>query len=335
MTFKDFLEPSICPDCSKALSITKFHSQLVRSRDKPYDRLTTCAISRPWIRIAIIESVKLNRSDLSLVKKASMLPEGARACEGNRPDIRTWWKLIDPGTDRAVPEFFACSACVGSVHQIFPDLPDQFKRDVLNQEKVCGLREDSRNFKALTDQLAQIAAKCRDRGKSHARYMQPFVDQVRRSTRYAECKRDTLSPSLVWHFAPALPEFTICERCYHEVVFPVEDKPFARDISKVLGRVPLLNTKGPVVNLATAKGVSNVGTQLTGCQLYSDRMRRLFHDMVMGKLPYEAFKAKVKERHATQYRLTEMNKLYEEDQKMGWDRRAEIEKNKAFWKTLE
>lgn len=334
-TFKDFLEPSICPKCTHALSFTRFRGQLIRARDKPYDRLTTCALSRPWIRLAVIESVKLNRSDLSLVKKASMLPEGARACEGNRPDIRTWWKLIDPSTDRAVPDFFVCSACVGSVHQVYPDLPDQFKRDVLNQEKVCGLREDSRNFKPFTDQLAQIAAKCRDRGKSSARYMQPFVDQVRRSTRYPECQRDTLSQSLAWHFAPDLPEFTMCERCYHEVVFPVEDKPFARDIAKVLVLVPLLSTKGPIVNLTTAKGTSNIGTQLTSCQLYSDRMRRLFNDMVTGKISYDAFRAKVKERHATQYRLEAMNKLYEEDQKMGWDRRAEIEKNKAFWRSLE
>lgn len=334
-TFKDFAEASICPKCTHALSLTRFRSQLMKGRDKPYDRYTTCALSRPWIRIAVVESVKLNRSDLSLVKKASMLPEGARACEGNRPDVRTWWKLIDPTTERAVPDFFACSACVGSVHQVFPDLPDLFKRDVLNQEKVCGLREDSKEFQILTDQLAQIAVKCRDRGKSSARYMQPFVDQVRRSTRYAECKRDTLSPSLAWHFAPDLPEFTVCERCYHEVVFPVEDKPFARNISKVLVRVPLLDTKGPVVNLVTPKGTSDIGTQLTSCQLYSERMRKLFNDMITGKISYDFFRTKVKERHEWQYRLTEMNRFHEEAQRMGWDSGVDINKNKAIWRSLE
>lgn len=332
LTIKDMSDLDICPKCAHVLSFTRYRTLLARSPDKPYDKSTVCALSRPWIRVALIQSVKLNKPDLTMVRKASVLPTGARPCEGSRSDVRTWWKLIDPATDRAVPDFFACSACIGSIHQIFPDLPDQFRRDVLNQEKVCSLQQSSKHFNTMVEQLDQISEKCRDRGKSSARYMQPFVDHVRRATRHPECARETLLSNRAWHFTNDLPEFTICEACYEEVVWPQREKPIARDISKTTKIVPQSAFKGFG---GSKPSNDSLGTYPTSCQLYSDRMRRLFTDTISGRLSYENFKAKAKERQAAQYRLLEMNKMYEEDQRLGWDRRADIDKNKLYWKRLE
>ena len=332
-SIRDIPSLEICPKCVQTISTTRYRTLLVRSVDKPYDKSTVCALSKPWIRTAFSQCVKQNKSDISFVKKACILPDGARPCEGPKPDVRMWWKLIDPATDRAVPDFFACSACVGSVHQIFPDLPDQFRRDVLNQEKICSLHPGSKHFNTFMEQLDQIGEKCRDRGKSSARYMQPFVDHVRRTTRHVECARDTLVPNRAWHFMNALPEFTICEACYEEMVWPQREKPVARDISKVTKIVPYSASRGSGISSSASSG--GIGTHPIGCQLYSERMRRIFGDVVSGRISFEIFRNKVKERHAAQYRLTEMNKMYEEDQRMGWDRRADIEKNKQYWRSLE
>ncbi|KAK5938494.1 hypothetical protein PMZ80_009465 [Knufia obscura] len=332
-SIRDMPGLDICPKCMQAISATRYRTLLVRSLDKPYDKSTVCAFSKAWIRTAFIQCVKQNKPDMSLVRKASILPEGARPCEGSKPDVRMWWKLIDPSTDRAVPDFFACSACVGSVHQIFPDLPDQFRRDVLNQEKVCNLHPGSKHFNTFMEQLDQVAEKCRDRGKSSARYMQPFVDHIRRVTRHPECARDTLMTNRAWHFMNDLPEFSICEACYEEVVWPQREKPVARDISKVMKIVPHSAFRGSGVTSSASN--AGVGTHPVSCQLYSERMRRMFADVVSGRISFEMFRSKVKERHAAQYRLTEMNKMYEEDQRMGWDRRADIEKNRQYWRSLE
>jgi len=131
----------------------------------------------------------------------------------------------------------------------------------------------------------------------------------------------------------ALPEFTICEACYEEMVWPQREKPVARDISKVTKIVPYSASRGSGISSSASSG--GIGTHPIGCQLYSERMRRIFGDVVSGRISFEIFRNKVKERHAAQYRLTEMNKMYEEDQRMGWDRRADIEKNKQYWRSLE
>lgn len=203
----------------------------------------------------------------------------------------------------------------------------------LSQEKVCGLHPGSKHFNTFMEILDQIAAKCRERSKHSARYMQPLVDYVRTVTRYPECARDMLLTNRAWHFMNDLPEFTVCEACYGEVVWPQRTKPVAVDISKVTKVVPHSAFKGS--NMSTPGSRNSVGTYPVSCQLYSERMRRMFMDVVSGRISFEKFRNKVKERHAAQYRLTEMNRMYEEDQRMGWDRRADIEKNRQYWRSLE
>jgi len=338
-TIRDIPNLDICPSCTQALSTTRYRPLLVRGLEKPYDRSTVCSLSKPWVRIAFVQSLKQNKRDLSFVMKANFLPPGAQPCQGSRPDIRRWFKLIDPATGRAVPDFFACHACVGSVDQIFPNLPSyrdypaMFEREDLNQEKVCALHPGSKHFNTFVEILDQIATKCRERRSDNPRHLQPFVDYVRRIMRHPECARDRLLPNRAWHFMNELPEFTICEACYEEVVWPQHDKPLARDISKVTKLVPHSAFRGS--NSSSSSSSNGVGTHPVSCQIYSERMRRMFTDVVNGRISFEMFRNRVKERHAVQYRLTEMNRMYEEDQRMGWDRRADIEKNRQYWRSLE
>ncbi|KAJ9662852.1 hypothetical protein H2198_001080 [Neophaeococcomyces mojaviensis] len=321
----------ICPKCMGVLASTRFHKDFVKSLDKRYDQTTVCAMSKPWIRIAVVQSLKQNRPDLTLLRTVETLPEGVWQCKGARADVRTWWKLLDPVFDRPVPDFYACSACVKKVNMVFPDLPNQFERADLSQEKSCNLHTGSKHFKILIDRLDEVAEKCRDRGKRSARYMQPFVDHVRKITRYPECARDSFLINRPWHYMNDLPEFTICEACYEEVVLDQRERPIARDISKVTKLVPYSALRSTGIPISAPTN----GTHAISCQLYSNRMRRLFTDAMLGRIGYETFKAKAKERYAAQWRLTEMNKMYEEDQKMGWDRRTDIEKNRLYWSSME
>lgn len=333
LTIKGIPNIDICPKCAHTLSTTRYRTSLIRSPDKPYNRNTVCAMSRPWVRIAVIQCVKRNRMDLSLVRDANTLALGARPCEGSRPDVRIWWRLHDSSTENAVANFLACSACIGSVHAVYPELEHAFTRDALNQEGICSLRCTSREFYVYAEQLEKIAEKCRDRGQCKSRYMQPLVEAVKQFSmplHYVECARDRMLTSRPWHFMDALPEFTICEACFEDVVWPVKDKPYARDISRTTKIVPASAYKG-----SDPAAAASGGLHPTSCQLYSDRMRRYFSDVVNGRVSWDVFKTKVRERQAAQYRLIEMNRMYAEDQRMGWDRRGEIDRNWAYWRSLE
>lgn len=333
LTIRGVPNVDICPKCAHALVATRYRAALVRSPDKPYNRNTVCAMSRPWVRIAVTQCIKRNRTDLSLVRDANTLAMGARPCEGTHLDVRQWWRVPDSLTDRAVPNFLACSACIGSVHAVYPELEHAFTRDALNQEGVCSLRCTSNEFYMYAEQLEKIAEKCRDRGQCKPKYLQPLVAAIKRFStprNYAECPRDRMLTARPWHFMDALPEFTVCDACFEEVVYPVVDKPYARDISRALQIVPASTYKG-TDPAAAASG----GLHPTSCQLYSDRMRRYFNDVVSGRVSWETFKNKVKERQAAQYRMIDMSRILAEDQKRGWDRRGDIERNWAYWKNLE
>lgn len=333
ITIRDVPNFDICPKCAHALAATRYRNFLVRSPDKPYNRNTVCALSRPWVRIAVTQCIKRKRTDFTTIRDANTLAMGARPCEGANPDLRLWFRVPDSTTDRVVPNFLICSACLGSVHAVYPELEPAFTRDALNQEGVCDLRCTGKDFYLFTEQIEKVAEKCRDRGQWKTKYMQPLVETIKRVARrhsHIGCPRDRMMPSRAWHYMDTLPEFAICETCFEEVVWPVKDKPYARDISKAMKIVPPSTYKGSNPAVAASNGMHP-----TSCQLYSDRMRRLFGDLVNGQVPFEIFKHKARERQAAQYRLIEMNRMYEEDQRIGWDRRGEIERNWAYWRSLE
>ena len=137
-----------------------------------------------------------------------------------------------------------------------------------------------------------------------------------------------------WHFAPYLPEFTVCEDCYDDIIYPMRDKYFASDISPTKRLIPSSH-QNSILTSSAVPTTNNSGPGVS-CQLYSERMRRLFADVHANRISFETFRARVRERVSTQQRLWETNRMYEEDQRtMGWDRRSEIERNLAIWRGVE
>jgi hypothetical protein len=168
-------------------------------------------------------------------------------------------------------------------------------------------------------ELERLAER-RQREQLRQKDIQDFVDAMRRISRYRECVKDTMLATASWHFIPDLPEFTICEECFDDVVWPLRDRPIAKDVSKTMKLVPTLRK-------------SQLGPGLS-CQLYSERMRRIFREAV-SKNDFEMLKTAAKHRYIMEHRLLEMQKLYEQDEQVGIDRHADKEKNIAIWRSIE
>ncbi|KIW81874.1 hypothetical protein Z517_04900 [Fonsecaea pedrosoi CBS 271.37] len=317
MPFLDF-----CPSCMSFLGGTRFRDHFIPSLPKEPRRPIACAMSYPWLRVAWLQSIRQDRKDLTLVWQiANGPPAGTKPCAGNKADVRRWYHLTDPRTKKPVDNFDICSACVRNIDLIFPTL--QFcvfdrPQEKKEQEKICNLNTNSRHFLPILNELERLA----ERSKETMRHrdFQEFVDFVRRVSRNRHCVKDTLLATQSWHFISDLPEFTICEECFEEVVWPLRDRPIARDVSKTLKLVPVLR--------------KNSSLRGTSCQLYSDRMRRIFHDAV-NRNDFESLKSAARYRYNMEHRLQEMHKLYEMDLQAGIDRRAEMEKNVSIWKSIE
>lgn len=322
-TIRDLSYLDFCPTCMRFLGASRFRDHFLPSLPKDPRRPVVCAMSLPWLRVAWIQCIKQDRKDLTLVWQISTpLPPETRPCPGIKADLRRWYQLTDPRTGRAVENFDICSACVRNVDLIFPRLENHlFERpaDKPLQEKVCNMNTSSRHFFPIIIELERLADR-REKGHLREKDIQDFVDFIRRICRYRECAKDTMLAVSSWHYLPELPELTICEECFEEVVWPLRDRPIARDVSKTLKLVP------PLHRSQLVSGFS--------CQLYSERMRRIFHEAV-SKNDFESLRAAAKYRYSMEHRLQEMQKLYEMDQRAGIDRRAEMEKNIAIWKSIE
>ncbi|KAL2429695.1 hypothetical protein ABEF95_009833 [Exophiala dermatitidis] len=322
-TIRDLPYLDFCPTCMGFLGATRFRDHFIPSRPKDPRQPVACAMSLPWIRVAWLQSIKQDRKDLTLVWQISIPPPPeTRPCSGHRPDIRRWYHLTDPRTGRPLENFDICSACVRNLDLIFPALQSHlFDRPPSkpSQEKVCSMNTSSRHFSPIISELERLAER-REKEQLRQRDILDFVDFIRRISRHRECAKSTMLATTSWHYISDLPELTICEECFEEVVWPLRDRPIARDVSKTLKLVPPLRRNNLV------PGIS--------CQLYSDRMRRIFYEAV-SKNNFEILRTAAKQRYSMEHRLQEMQKLYEMDQRAGIDRRAEMEKNNAIWKSIE
>lgn len=181
------------------------------------------------------------------------------------------------------------------------------------------MNTSSRHFLPIMMELERLAER-RQKEQLRQKDIQDFVDFVRRTSRHRECVKDAMLATASWHFIPDLPELSICEECFEDVVWPLRDRPIAKEVSKAMKLVPNLRKSHLVPG--------------TSCQLYSERMRRSFREAV-SKNDFEGLKTAAKHRYSMEHRLQEMHKLYEMDQQAGIDRRAEMEKNISIWRSIE
>ncbi|KLJ09862.1 hypothetical protein EMPG_14716 [Blastomyces silverae] len=145
--------------------------------------------------------------------------------------------------------------------------------------------------------------------------MREFVRYARRKSSIRDCPRDHFSAG-PWHYIPDLPEFTICEDCYDDVVY---DRSHT-GIGKMVSRTPQM--------------VPGRRDQQYTCQLYSPRMRTVFREAVQhGDFKYLATSAL--RRHEAEITFRERKKALLHDVARGYDRDAELRWNAEDWRRSE
>jgi hypothetical protein len=307
----------ICPSCMTVLGASWFRDSFVPSPRKVPGQQVMCDFSRKWVRGAWLQIVRQRRSSLDMIFQIVRNAETTKPCPGKGTDLRAWYRLPDPKTGSNVPNFDACSECVRSIEIVFPQLRAVFTRSsALVQERTCDLTTRSRRFDSYL-KLLDAAATQYDVERLREPDLQAFAEYARKTARVRECSRDDMVMGQVWHFIPALPEFTMCEECFEEVVWPVADQPVARCVKRSLSHVP---------------GVSH-STGLS-CQLYSERMRKAFHEAVKYQ-DFEFLREVAQRRYGAERMLQEKHRALMNDVAIGIPRTAELQANIEDWRRWE
>jgi len=312
-TVKEMPELDICPACMNSVGNSRFHNSFIPSLAKPRNQEIQCALSKPWIRNAWIQINKQHRRSLDLIYHLIHLPPSTKPCPGKKGETRCWYRLIDPETGSPVPNFSACSACVRGVEFMFPQLTGIFKRSTNLAERTCDLTCESKRFTGYMVQLDMAATRC-DIERLREPNIQPLCDHARRTARVRECTRDDKIRSQPWHFIPQLPEFTICEECFQDVVWPVMNHPIAANINRTLQMLP-----------GEAQHTDGVS-----CQLYSDRMRKTFLEAVKYN-DFDLLRSVAIRRFGIEKLLQEKHRLLVRDMAKGIDKTAELQDIIRTW----
>ena len=319
-TVKGIPEIDICPSCVSILANSRFHDSFIPGLPKAPTLAVKCALGNPWMRVAWVQIHKQNRSSLNLLGRLINRPPTTRPCPGRKLEMRSWCHMTDPATKRPILNFQVCTSCVYALDTIFPCLDGVLDRtDSLLQELSCSMNFESRRFSKFISEFEKAHQQCR--GKLYrTSNIQSLAEHARITCRTRECSRDLPIASSTWHFLPDLPDFTICDECFHEVVWPLVELPVARDVHLNLRLVPT-SRPGQFRNGRT-------------CQLYSDRMRTVFREAAK-RDDLDALRAQATKRLDTEQLLQERHASLMSEMWAGYDRTAELERLAHIWKTWE
>lgn len=309
---------NICPSCMSQIGNSRFRDYFMPSLNNAQARIS-CSFSEVWTRLAWIQTLKKNYANLDLLYEVTR-PTGL-SCPGRRLSTQVWYRMVDSQTGLNVPKFAACSACVRNLEILMPPLQSTFRRQPGLQEKFCDLAVESPRFVQYVDILDAAATQC-----EYERYKYPdngrFIDYFERKCNLRDCRRQR--PILgTWHYIPELPEFTVCEDCYDDVVRPLAaaQKPIARRLANPPRLLP---------------GSGANRCREASCQLYSPRMRAKFKDAVLDN------DFRMLESHALKRFDAELRFHDREDQLLrvpeadrGWHWEDEWRHNLETWKLYE
>ncbi|KAJ4335136.1 hypothetical protein N0V95_008978 [Ascochyta clinopodiicola] len=277
----------ICPSCYDGVfADTPFSAHFSQSRryERPTERF--CDFSSPWMRLAWLLTIKQRRPSLDLLYTLADVSDSDRPCPGDRElstDRVSWYGIPDPRDGLHVANFAVCSADIKMLEILFPTVRGYFTRlsptSTYTPEKhTCSLRVSSRRFPKYLDLLVELDAEAQSSGSRPN--MARFIKMARENAFKGECARSKAFIRKPWHFIPHLPEFTVCEECYTDAIWPALSTPSAlpRMVNKSIQLVP---------NEDLEFGSS--------CTLYSARMRRVW-DLAVKEDDFAYLERKVLER---------------------------------------
>ncbi|KAK0101206.1 hypothetical protein ONS95_012813 [Cadophora gregata] len=265
----------ICPSCfNSIIAPTDFRNLFIPAARRPPDVEVLCDFgSSPWYRIAWLLTRKERRRDLNLFYGLANIAASYPPCLGKHEAIRQWHSVIDHKTGAPVRGFDVCFSCVKSVEVLLPTIRGVFVRtETTPSPRICDLRFDSKRFVQYFDALETTA----DLASYHddAPDTRDLASLARRLALFEECQQDKDLLDRRWHMITQLPEFTVCEECFDEVVWPEleENKAIPLMFNKNLQRLPKAS-----------------------CQLYSAKMRGIFR-LAVDSGDYKMLASKARER---------------------------------------
>ena len=254
----------ICPTCREAVSSAGYERHLTPSPKRPYGSETRCDFSIPWFRMAWLLTLKEKRSHVNLLHAMAQGAAREPPCPGKIGAVREWYRVTDPNSGNQVSNFEVCSCCIRSLETIFPILRGVFKKARLrfpSEERSCDLRADSKRFATYVDLLEEIAKQAEESRRPPN--TQRFVELAKTMSFVRECSRDDMVLGQAWHIMPQVPELTVCEECYEDVVVPAIEDGQSSSLAAQFN---------PSVQMVAPPHVG------VSCQLYSPRMRKAFQE---------------------------------------------------------
>ncbi|CBX93133.1 hypothetical protein IAQ61_008860 [Plenodomus lingam] len=261
----------ICPTCYEgSFARTRFAGHFAQKRldRRPFERI--CDFSSPWMRIAWLLTVQHCLHSLDLLYMLAHIAETERPCPGARDlgcDRRDWYGIIDSRDAKHIANFAVCSYDKRMLEALFPSLQGLFSRLITNHlydrfGDTCSFRTGSRRSRTYLELLVHLDAEARS-------VNQPldatrFLELVRDNAYKRECSRDKAVKRKAWYFIPSLPEFTVCEDCYDELIWPAINSRVTQST------IPHLFNKS--IQLVPEED-PDLGSS---CCLYSPRMRRIW-----------------------------------------------------------
>ncbi|KAB8300067.1 hypothetical protein EYC80_000301 [Monilinia laxa] len=250
----------ICPSCfNSIIAPTDFRNHFIPAARRPEVPIICDFGSSPWYRIAWLLTIKERRNDLGLFYGLANVGATEEPCLGKRDALnRSWHSIIDPKTGLPIKNFDVCHSCVRSVEVLLPPIRGTFVRTLETAysssiPRICDLRFDSKRFVRYFDALETTADDAAYHDSSPD--TRALAKLARRFSVLEECQQSTDLPDRRWYFITQLPDFTVCEECFDDIVVPELEDGKA---------IPLMFTKVPQ------------RIQKASCQLYSERMRAIF-----------------------------------------------------------
>ena len=288
---------NICPSCLEKIVLpTHLGKFFKRSPPRQSSVSARCEFGSPWVRLAWLLTRKHKRQDLGLIQGLAEIAANEPDCPGASEAVGIMYGIQnDQGA--FIPSFAVCPLDKRNLETLFPSLIGAFTRfpASVKVDRICTLRMNSKRFPKYLDVIVDIDDKARSGasrgGATRKPDLQPLIDLTGSFAYKQECQRDHILLDQTWHFPPSMPELTVCEECFDEIIYPAVKRgsPVAERFNMSLQPLP-----------------SAMGGKST-CQLYSPRMRRVWERSVKNE-DWEYLKRKVRERREVEDDLRSQQK---------------------------
>ncbi|CAJ2507734.1 Uu.00g089200.m01.CDS01 [Anthostomella pinea] len=278
---------NICPSCYNSnFANTEFAHHFVMPPIRPRDRPLACDFgTSQYYRIAWLFTRKYKKPDLSLFMSIAKIGAQNTPCTGHREASRIWYSVKDPRSKRPLQEFNVCHSCAKTIEVLLPNLTGLFVPMDSPAEPtrgVCALRQqnDRQHERGRFVQYFDVLETTADHAlvTRSPPNVQVLVERLRRHMEIPECANGRERHGQKWHTMRSIPDFTVCEECFGEVVRPLVNGDDERALP-IAGNFHHESVRIPVA----------------ACQLYSSRMRAFFARAIQRRdLGY--LDAKVRER---------------------------------------